>query len=79
MYSQVFIIFRIEASVHGPFCYAKLRIYRIFYDLFFSFAYSSMPLILMIIIGLNSVHHFHQGRTRIYPLTANRVNLYDNR
>jgi hypothetical protein len=76
IYSHVLVLFTIEQLKTGPYCYAQTGRYRIFYD-FFNFAtFSFTPPIVMIIIGLGTVHNIHQICAQIGPTTANNSNVH---
>jgi hypothetical protein len=55
-------LFQIEQLKSGPYCYAKVGSYRIFYDFLFFASFSFFPPILMMIIGLATVRNIRLAR-----------------
>jgi hypothetical protein len=80
MYIHVLGLFEIEQLKSGPYCYAKVGFYRVFYDFLFSTSFSFLPPILMILIGLASVHNIRLARIRIVitRTTVSQLNKKDN-
>ena len=67
LYSHVLGLFRIEQLQTGPECYARIGIYRIFYDFLYFATFSFTPPILMIFIGLATFRNIHHSRMRVNP------------
>ena len=68
-YSHVLVLFTIEQLTTGPYCYAQAGAYRIFYDFFYFATFSFTPPIIMIIVGLATLHNIHQTRVQVVPST----------
>ncbi|UJR11781.1 hypothetical protein I4U23_015961 [Adineta vaga] len=60
MYSHALFLFTIEQSKTKPTCYARTGIYRIFYDFLYATTYSFLPPLIMIIVGLATIHNIQQ-------------------
>lgn len=65
LYSHVLGLFEIEQLKSGPYCYGKTGLYRIIYDFLFFSSFSCLPPILMMIIGLATVHNIRFARVRV--------------
>jgi hypothetical protein len=75
-YSHVLGLFTIEQLKTGPYCYAQAGAYQIFYDFFYFATYSFTPPIIMIIVGLATLHNIHQTCVQVEPAITNQVNVY---
>ncbi|CAF3052484.1 unnamed protein product [Rotaria sp. Silwood2] len=71
LYCHVFVMFTIEQLSSGPYCYAQIGTYRIFYDMFYVTTFAFIPPIVMIIVGLATVYQIHRSRLHVRPLTMN--------
>jgi len=65
LYSHVLGLFEIQQLSTGPYCYAQVGSYRIFYDFLFFASFSFTPPILMVIIGLATVRSIRLARVRV--------------
>jgi hypothetical protein len=74
-YSHVLGLFTIEQLTTGPYCYAQSGAYQIFYDLFYFANYSFIPPIIMIIVGLATLHNVNQTRVRVEQVTTYQMNV----
>ena len=72
-YSHILGLFEIEQLKSGPYCYAKAGLYRIVYDFLFFSSFSLLPPILMMIIGLATVHNIRFARVRVATTTQANV------
>jgi hypothetical protein len=74
-YSHVLALFTIEQLTTGPYCYAQAGTYRVFYDFFYFATFSFTPPIIMIIVGLATLHNIHQTRVQVVPSKINQTNV----
>jgi len=79
LYSHVIGLFEIEQLKSGPYCYARVGSYRVFYDFLFFSSFSFLPPILMMIIGLATVRNIRLARVRVVVTnaTAGQLNRKD--
>lgn len=75
LYSHSLVLFTIEQLKSGPFCYAQAGTYRVFYDFFYFATYSCIPPILMITVGIGTLHHIYRARLQAGPTTMNNANM----
>ncbi len=73
LYSHVLGLFKIQQLSTGPYCYAQVGSYRIFYDFLFFASFSFTPPILMMIIGLATVRNIRLARVRVTITTKTNV------
>lgn len=72
LFSHVWKYFTIEQLPSGALCYAQSGVYRVFYDILYFTTYSVIPPILMIIVGLGTLHNLHQTRLQVRPQHCHR-------
>ena len=74
LHAHVLVLFGIEQLKSGPYCYAQAGTYRVFYDFmrFATFSFSSP--IIMIIVGLATVHNIRRARNQVLP-TSTTTNI----
>lgn len=65
IYIHILGFFQIENLSSGPYCYAEIGSYRVFYDFLFFALFSCLPPISMMIIGLATLRHVRLVRQRI--------------
>ncbi|CAF1129734.1 unnamed protein product [Adineta steineri] len=74
IYSHVLALFTIEQLKTGPYCYALVGPYRVFYDFFYFATFSFTPPIIMIILGLATYYNVRQTRSHVAPIVTNNGN-----
>ena len=79
LYIHILGLFEIQQLRSGPYCYARVGSYRIFYDFLFFSSFSFLPPILMMIIGLATVRNIRLARVRVVVTnaTAGQLNRKD--
>jgi hypothetical protein len=70
LYIHILGLFEIEQIKSGPYCYARAGTYRVLYDFLFFASFSFSPPILMMIIGLATVHNIRLARVRVTAPTS---------
>jgi hypothetical protein len=79
IYSHALVLFTIQQLPTGPYCYARVGAYRIFYDFFYFATYSFTPPIVMVIVGLGTFYNIHQIGVQIVPTTGINTNIHQLR
>jgi hypothetical protein len=74
LYSHVLGLFQIQQLNSGPYCFAQVGLYRLFYDFLFLTSFSLLPSILMMIIGLATVNNIRLVRVRVFTTTKTSIN-----
>ncbi|CAF0773484.1 unnamed protein product [Adineta steineri] len=74
IYSHLLGLFVMQQLKTGPYCYALVGPYRVFYDFFYFATFSFTPPIIMIILGLLTYHNVRQTRSHIVPVVTNNTN-----
>lgn len=72
LFSHSLLFFEIEQLPSGPNCYAQTGPYRVFYDILYFTTYSVVPPILMVIVGVATLHNLHQSRLQVRPKNSTR-------
>ncbi|CAF0774554.1 unnamed protein product [Adineta steineri] len=74
IYSHLLGLFVMQQLKTGPYCYALVGPYRVFYDFFYFATYSFTPPIIMVFVGLATYYNVRQTRSQIVPVVTNNTN-----